>query len=372
MMRLMKNSGLCPLFCAVMLCIVPSAYARSAPLLLKHADYNENTIVNRKLISVLRGNVVFHYEESIIKSDYAKWYRRDGVAQFKNNVHVDHNEQNLTCDYMDFYREKKLANLKGNIDFYDSLERTRITAQRGIYHTNTKDLELDKKPRLYRYDSSAVDTMIVISKTMSYNDSSEIATAIKDVEILKGDLSSYSQIAYYYLKDDIAKLRQKPHLYYDVHEMTGDSVDLLFINERLRGVTVTGNAHGVHRDEGRKDTIITDVTGDSLYMSILEDGSLDSLWVYGNTRSSYYPIRDPSSENVATGKVMVLSFNDEGQAETLEISGNATSTYYVEDKGGKGRNEASGDRIHVLFESGKARYMRLTGSVRGIYFAKMK
>jgi hypothetical protein len=67
---------------------------------------------------------------------------------------------------------------------------------------------------------------------------------------------------------------------------------------------------------------------------------------------------------------MVLAFSDEGQAENLMISGNASSTYFIEDKGGGGRNKASGDKIWVKFDNGKAAYLRMTGSVRGIYFAQ--
>jgi hypothetical protein len=214
--------------------------------------------------------------------------------------------------------------------------------------------------------------MIVIGKKMTHNDSTKTATAIDSVEILKGKLTSYCQTAYYHLETDIAQLRVAPRLYYDVHELTGDSVDLWFLDERLRGVTVMGRAKGVHRDEGRNDTIITVVEGDSLYMAICADGSLDTIWAYGNTHSSYYLTSDPGSPNEATGKTMILSFTDEGQAKNLEISGNATSTYYVEDRGGKGKNEASGDRIHVTFDGGKATYLRMTGGVRGIYFAQSK
>ncbi|MBD3391785.1 MAG: hypothetical protein GF418_06975, partial [Chitinivibrionales bacterium] len=315
----------------IVLLRISSADAKSSPLILKHADFNENTVVDRKLISELRGNVVFHYEDAVIKSDFAKWYRRDGIAQFKNNVRVTKPEQILVCDYMDFDREKRIANVRGNIDFYDRAENSRITGQRGVYDLETKDLQVDRDPRLYRYDTTETDTMIVISRTMSYNDSTEVATALDSVEIYKGEMTAYCRKADYHLESDIAELRIDPKIFYNVHTLTGDSVDLWFFEERLRGVTVVGHARGVHRDDGDDDTIITTVEGDSLYMSVRTDGSLDTIWVYGNTHSSYYLTSDPASANEATGKVMILSFGDEGQAEHLRIYGNATSTYYVDD-----------------------------------------
>ena len=347
-----------------------SISAKSPPLILKHADFNENTIVDGKLISLLEGSVEFEYDKAVIMSQRATWFRRDGIVQFSGDVRVNQERQFLLCDYLDFDRSKKIATVRGNVDFFDEKENSRITADHGTYHLDTRFLVLDRKPRFYRYDTAAVDTMTVIGKRMTYNDSTKIATVIDSVRILKGELTAYSTIAHYHLQTDIARLRSAPLIYYDVHDLKGDSVDLQFTDKRLHTVTVMGRAKGVHRDYGTRDTIITTVTGDSLCMLIRPTGTIDTLWVYGNARSSYYLFSDTASVNEAVGKIMVLGFTDKGQARSLRISGNAVSTYYVEDEGGKGRNEASGDRILVMFDNGKASYIRLTGSVRGIYFAQ--
>jgi lipopolysaccharide export system protein LptA len=354
----------------IVLSIWAAVPAKSPPLNLIHADFNENTVVNGKLISYLRGNVRFEYDSAIIMAESAKWYRRDGIAQFSKNVKVDHGRQLLLCDYLDFDRQEKIANVKGHIDFFDGEENSRITADHGVYHLDTKYLVLDRKPRFYRYDTTSTDTMTVIGKKMIYDDSAKVATVIDSVEIYKGDLTAYGQKAFYHLKTDIAQLRNSPLIYYDVHDLKGDSVDLLFTGNRLRTVTVCGNALGMHRDYGQRDTIFTQVEGDSLFMLVKPKGSIDTLWVHGNTHSTYWLIGDSASANEATGKIMVLGFTDEGQARSLQITGNATSTYFIEDKGSQGRNEASGDQIRVLFNNGKAAYFRLTGSVRGIYFAQ--
>jgi hypothetical protein len=49
------------------------------------------------------------------------------------------------------------------------------------------------------------------------------------------------------------------------------------------------------------------------------------------------------------------------------VWGNARSIYNVEEKDGRGINEASGDSITVSFAKGKATHVKLSGSVRGFY-----
>ena len=65
---------------------------------------------------------------------------------------------------------------------------------------------------------------------------------------------------------------------------------------------------------------------------------------------------------------MMLGFGDDGLAKNLKIWGNARSTYFVDDAGGRGCNEVSGDSVQVSFVRGRVYYVTLAGSTRGIYF----
>jgi lipopolysaccharide export system protein LptA len=343
---------------------------KSSPLILKRADYNENRMTGGKLVSVLRGDVVFQYEDATIKSQYAKWFRRDGIARFSDNVSIIQPGQLLSCDRLDFDRDRKRLIARGNVDFYDSTEQTRIQARSVIYYLDTKNLELDQAPKLVRYDTLSNDTLVITSRKMRYNDSLNMATAHDEVTIEKGKLTARSKVAYYYTESDEARLRVSPDIYYGIHRIVGDSVDLFFEEQKLQGLTVVGNAHAVHKDDNREDTVITTVDGDSLYMAITQEGNLDSIWVHGNTKSRYFLASDTAKVNEALGKRMIIAFGKEGQARDLTIAGNAQSVYYVDDESDSGRNEATGDKIFVTFHEGKAIYLRLIGGVRGNYFAR--
>jgi hypothetical protein len=342
----------------------------AAPLILAHADYNENSMYNGKLVSVLKGNVHFAYDDAEIFSREATWYRGDGVAKFIDSVRIERPTQTLRCNRLDFNRDGKTVVVTGDVDFFDKKENVRMLSQRGIYHLDTKAVELDRDPVLMRFDSTAHDTLRIVGKRMFYDDSLKVARVVDDVRILKGKLNSNCQVAYYYPERDIARLRNKPHILYDRHTLDGDSVDLHFKDDLLRGISVVGKAKGIHNDYSADDSVITNIEGDSLFMALTPEGHLDTTWVYRNVKSRYFSKKNPDQVNEARGKVMTLLFTQAGAADKLIMQGNAESTYYVDDESGAGRNEASGDRIDLYFRGGRATYILLTGAVRGIYFAQ--
>jgi lipopolysaccharide export system protein LptA len=338
-------------------------------LILRNADYNRNTFTNGRLISVLKGNVEFKYEDIIINADEATWYRGKGRVHFRKNIRVTMKQQLLTCERMDYDRAKKKLVVRKNVDFFDHEKQMRIVSQKAVYSLDTKRIVLTKDPQLFRYDTTIAETLIITGDKMIYDDSLDIAIAEKDVSILKGLLKSRCQTATYYVETGIAKLRTDPWIYYDVHDVTGDSVDLFFIDETLRGVSVMRNAKGYHRDVTPEDTIFTNVTGDSLYMDISDSGFIQTIWTYDDATTLYYSSKTPESVNEANGKVIVLHFTH-GTTGTLTISGNAESVYYLEDEKESGRNEASGDKIRINFVDGKAEFIKIHGGVRGTYFAE--
>jgi hypothetical protein len=89
----------------------------------------------------------------------------------------------------------------------------------------------------------------------------------------------------------------------------------------------------------------------------------------GKAASKNYRSSEPATANTANGKIMMLGFSNDGNVRNLKIWGNARSTYFIIDSSSRGRNEVSGDSVNVLFAKGKAEFVTLAGSTRGIYFS---
>ncbi|MCX7726404.1 MAG: hypothetical protein N2053_06110 [Chitinispirillaceae bacterium] len=346
---------------------------KSSDLILKSANSNENSFTNGKLVSVLRGNVVFLYEDVTISADEAVWWRDDGIINFRNNVKIAQKSQTLTCDRINFIKKENRVDAIGKFKYRDSLELVELTGDKGTYWTNTKFFKLTGSPKLIRMDKTTPETLTIISKTMSYLDSIKTAYAEENVVISKGKLKAHCQKAIYHTEKNIAYLRLKPNGIYDVHTIVGDSIDLYFSKEALRSAIVLGNANAFYKDTSVKtgDTAFTKIWGDTIYMSVSDSGNLDTIKIIGKALSTYYLASKPNAVNRAEGKRITMFFNKNSNLDKIKIWGNAKSLYYVEDVSNSGINEASGDSIIVYFSKGKASSLTFAGSVRGRFYPEI-
>ncbi len=339
-------------------------------LVLRHADRTEITLVRGEAVATLTGNVVFDYDDLTTYSDRARWWRDQGTVQLSGNVRVLRGEDSLTCNQLTFYKGRKQLEGLGQVDYRSPSDNVRIYGRQGRYDLAKDRFVLTGDPHFMRFDTAAAETLTIVSVEMIYEDSLGIATARRNVRITKGRLAATCDRASYATRDRHAKLRGTPHITYDEHSMDGDSVDLFFSGDTLKGVAVDGRAHGIYREtEGRTDTNVTNVWSDSMYLSMTPQGGADSLWAWDDVVSTYYlKSAKADSANKVSGKAMVLTFESRRQLRNALVWGNARSTYYVRERDGDGRNEASGDTIQVFFDAGKAVEIMINGSVRGAYF----
>jgi hypothetical protein len=346
----------------------PSA---TASLILESANSNENSYSKGEFVSELHGNVVFRYDDIHIRSDEATWQRKEGTILFRQNVRVTRGRKLMTCDRLNFAKVNSMLTAFGRFNYFDSADLTRLTGDRGEYGTNTKIFTLTGNPVLTHVDTTAHDTLVIKSLTMRFEDSLKRATAIDSVRINKGQLSSSCHLARFYTKTDYVQLRGIPRVRYGVQRMNGDSINLDFAGGKLRHAVVVGNSHGIYTDttgEKGRDTSFTHIWGDSLDMAMSDSGRPQVLWAIGKAASRSFDKHDSTSPNKASGKIMMLAFNKTGDVHHLKIWGNARSTYFVNDSSGRGCNEVSGDSVSVSFANGRAQFVTLAGSTRGVYF----
>jgi len=262
-------------------CALAAGKGGGPDLVLKSAGSNTNTMSGDELISILERNVVFVYDDAVIKSEYAKWWRSKGTVHFSKHVHVTKEKQDLTCDQLDYDKSKKMLRAQGAIDFYDGKERTRLLGQHADYYPDSKFITMSGNPVFIHYDTAAHDTVIIHGEQMSYSDSLKLAEVLRNVSIQKGKVLSRCQAARYFTEGDRALLRVKPNIMFEHDSLSGDSMDMLLTKKTMRGMSVDGNSHGMYKDVSGKDTLITNVFGDSLYMALDDSGKVDSLVPFG-------------------------------------------------------------------------------------------
>jgi len=344
-------------------------------LILERANSNENiySSATGEFISYLRGDVVFSYDDVRITSDEATWQKSVGIVDFRNNITVEQKGQVMTCDRLRFVRDDNMLTASGNVLYQDSAKITSIRGNTAEYMTDKKECFLRGNPLLTRLDTASVDTLFISGRTMKYNDSLKIATVTSSVSIRRGALNATSQKGDYFLKTNVAILRVKPVIYYEKHKVTGDSVDLFFGDESLKGACVTGSAHGRSTEvaDSSNDTTITNIYSDSLYIAMYESGKMNYMKAFGSARGDF-------SETTAATKVKTVTditsdslqmfMFETGKISALKAFGNAVGNYSEasERTGNTTTMNISSDSMHTsMFENGKVSGMKAFGSAHG-------
>jgi len=415
-----RLSSLSLLFILTLLCPVLTLASTDGALILERANSNENVYSGGELVSHLRGNVVFRYEDMRISSDEATWWRNAGRVDFRKKVKVERAGDIMTCDRMHFSRDRNMLTAAGQFRYQDSAQVTFLSGNEAEYTVDKKTFVLKGKPQLVRIDSTDTDTLFISGRLMTYDDSLKIATVTDDVNITRGHLKASCKSAQYFAETDMAYLRRSPEVFYEGHRVVGDTIDLHFGKETLKSARVVGKSHGRYTevDASSNDTSVTHIWGDSLLLTMSDSGgrmetmkafgkvhgrytevsplskdtSVTNIWsdsllltmssnsergrleamkAFGNVHGHYFEI-SPSSKDTSITHIwsdsMLLTMSDDGKLDSMQAFGKVLSRYFAAGDSARA-NEVSGRAMTLKFsEAGKIEKALVTGNAKSIYY----
>jgi len=360
------------MFCALQLPAAPASKDDGA-LILERANSNDNVYSGGEFVSYLRGNVVFSYDGMRISSDEATWWKNKGIVDFRRNVRATEKGQVVTCDRMHFTKERSLLTAAGNVLYLDSAGITSISGNSAEYATDTKECTLRGNPLLTRIDSAGVDTLFIRGRVMRYSDSLKIATVTDNVNIRQGELVATCRKSDYFVNANKALLRINPVINYEKHRVTGDSIDLFFDKQSLKGACVMGNTHGRSTEvaDTSKDTTITNIWSDSLYLSMYESGKVDCMKAFGNARGDFSEVavatKAKTVTKITSDSLQMFMF-ETGKMSAMKAFGRAAGNYLEASEltGSATTMDITSDSMHMsMFETGKVNAMKAFGSAHG-------
>jgi len=369
----------------VLLLFYPTAAFASTDgaLILERANSNENIYSGGELVSNLRGNVVFRYEDMRISSDEATWWRKAGRVDFRKKVKVERAGDVMTCDRMRFSRDRNILTAAGQFRYQDSAQVTFLSGSEAEYSIDRKTFLLRGSPLLVRKDSTDTDTLFISGRIMTYDDSLKIATVTDDVRITRGHLKATCKTAQYFAETDMAYLRTSPEVFYEGHQVVGDTIDLHFGKEALKSARVVGNSHGRYTEvaSSSNDTSVTHIWSDSLLLTMSESdsgkGRLETMKAFGKVRGRYVEVspvsKDTSITNIWSDSLLLTMSSDtgDGRLETMKAFGNVHGRYVeisFSSKDTSVTNIWSDSLLLTMSETGKLDSMQAFGRVLSRYF----
>jgi lipopolysaccharide export system protein LptA len=344
------------------------AFAQSSPLIMYHADNLE--VARKHGTLLLYGNVHFVHDSIAFKTQRAFWNRNTETVECGGGFLFTHPSGFIRAKNGSYQRKSEVAIASGEVNAADSAGNYLMTGQYLRYDRKEELLTIPVSPRLYQYEKlkdGRIDTVTIESKSLIFDKRKSFAQAYQNVKLTQKDLVVTCDTGYFDRKNNWLSMKGHPTCDMKNYHLTGDSIFLVLdeTGKMLKSALVIRNAHGVQNEGPKRGNpgSVTEAFGDTLYCEFVK-GKIKRLYVNLNAKGFFYETDLKEYRNLMDGNRLDLYFN-KGKMDRAIVSGKAQSTYFYvkKDRTVSGKNEATGDTIHIMFDPKKnaVKSLRLMG-----------
>jgi lipopolysaccharide assembly outer membrane protein LptD (OstA) len=278
----------------------------------------------------LDGNVVIVDRDAVLRAPYGWYDRKAGAAYLGGNVEGHEKKQRMQADEATYLRDSLIVKARGHVRGWDDENKVEMSAQKIDFYRRTKIAIATGEPALESRDDDGRLTTLR-ARLLRVNSETKIAEAIDSVLVER----------------DTMRVR----------------ADRATFDDR--------SGHGFLYGGPRAWDNETVVTGDTLE-TVAEERRLRRVIVHGNATMDYAGIRETNAGETSrlTGK-RVDVFVTENRIDSLLATGQAVNVYTSPGRPGRTqeRNQADGDSILVWFKDRKVDRARVVGKAQGEYRA---
>lgn len=352
---------------ALLLLLVSSAFS-SSPLIMKHAD--SLNVARTRGILHLQGRVLFVHDSIEFRTQHATWNKDAEMVTCNGGFLFTHPSGFIHAHEGIYQKKNSMATARGDVNAGDSAHTYAFKGEYLIYDREQEILTMPDRPRLFQFETrkdSTIDTVKIEARRIIFNKKESFAEAYKNVKLTQKDMIVTCDTGYFDRKNNWLSLTGHPTCDMLNYHLTGDSIFMVLdsTGKQLKSALVIRNAHGVQKEEDKQGTPghVTEAFGDTLFAEF-DDGKIERLYVNLNARGFFYENDLKEYRNLMDGDRLDLYFK-KGKMDRAVVAGRAQSTYFFvkKDRTVAGKNEATGDTIHLLFDAQKnaVKSLRLLG-----------
>ena len=338
--------------------LATSAAAQSSPLIMKHAD--SLAVARKRGTLLLQGRVHFVHDSIQFRTQRAFWHKTAETVQCNGGFLFTHPSGYIQAENGLYQKKNAIATASGNVHAGDSANSYLFTGEYLEYDREKEILTMPQKPMLYQFEKQKkgkIDTVTISAKRIIYNKKDAFAQAFDQVKVTQNEMVVTCDTGYFDRKNNWLSMKGHPTCDLKNYHLTGDSIFLVLdsTGKSLKSALVIRNAHGIQQEEPKKNApgSVTEAFGDTLYAQFSND-KIERLYVNLNARGFFYETDLKEYRNLMDGDRLDLYFN-QGKMDRAIVSGKAQSTYFYvkKDRSVSGKNEATGDTIHIVFDAQK-------------------
>lgn len=314
-------------------------------------------------IAVLKGNVIVHQGNMIMKSDEMNYdgnlkiaksirlleiiddgtylranrgtyYVNEKKADFIGNVLIENDTTVIVSDQLIFYRETDISLAKGNANIKSKTESVYLIGDiienypqksYSIIKGNTNLFQVDT---ILEKNKIIYDTLKIICDTIeSYRNNPELYLFKNNVKIKRNGIFAQSNFARLNKTENIILFKEKPMVWYGEFQLYADSILVKTSNKNLEYIKAYNNALSVNKDSLYENRY-NQISGNNIEISFI-NGKLSKINSIGNSQSLYFINNEEKPEGADrknTDNIEII-FND-GEAENIFWIGK-TSGFYI-------------------------------------------
>ena len=304
-------------------------------LFLKQANMLESKRVKEKNVKEISGDVIFTKGDLTLKCQKGQHIENLGIVILYDEVSSTKEELSFVADTLKFY----------------SVENQLLGIGNSHAWTPEYDLKADSIIIFTKQDSGIASGNVTLIQNgqvltaekivyKSYPDLGEISyTAFGNVVIKDSVVTATSGIARYSGIDQNTYLNKNPKIFDEDRVLIGDEIKLEYHENVLRSIYIPSNAIATIQKEGfvkiesdssnqMKKTFFNDkMEGKELFGSFSE-GALDSLAIYGMSKTLYNVFEDSSykGNNIVSGDTTFIDFSN-NKLNSIVVVGGAEGIY---------------------------------------------
>lgn len=268
--------------------------------------------------SFAKGNVIVTTDSAVIKADNIDFYKRQEKTFAAGNVSIESDSTIITADTATNFSNEKKSYASGKVKIV-SLNNNTV-----VYGNNIENFEkenytiLKGNVKLLQVEENK-DTLHIYSDTMeAYRSKPDHYIAKSNVEIIRNEFLSKCGTGIYYKTNEIISLSDKPIVWQDNLQVTGDSIYAELPNNKLQ----------------------------TIYVKKLSADSSSVSFVISKNKDEYFKDR---YDQISGGDI-TLKFNED-KINLIEVNQNSNSIYFLyEENKANGLNKVEGENMFIYFD----------------------
>ncbi|RJP61406.1 MAG: hypothetical protein C4539_19885 [Ignavibacteriales bacterium] len=290
-------------------------------------------------IAYFNRHVTLTDETSTLTSNNLTYFRQEEKAVAVGYVTIRDSVNIIKADSLVHFRNSKITFAEKNVRIKNQKENTVIFGEHLEDYSKKNYSVMTDKPVLVQIDttdSGDIDTLVISSVKMeSFNDSSKKFIATDSVKIIRGLFASKNAYSIFYRNEDkIITMKRKPEdnfpvLWYNLTQLTGDSIAIMLNDNQLDRIEVYGNGL-ILSSNADYETRYDQMSGDMITI-YFDTSGINNTEVTGNVLSIYYSYEgtEPNGLIKASSQKGRIFFEDD-KVNEVKMYSNVLSEYHPE------------------------------------------